>query len=312
MPLWQAVGLLEALWNLAARQCPQGDIGRLSNEDIAVGLEYAGDENLMVEALCGSGWLDPDENSRLIIHDWHDHADDAVHMKLARARLFFADGRTPKFGRLPTHERRAAEQFYAESTTPPDNGSPVQESLITEDVEKPDNSYGVPTNPETVHTDQENVSTACIRRAGPPRPAPPRPVIEVLSTAAKGGTTPKNFSPPIEPKPLMEPAPKTGGLKAVPKPHRSPTAEADFERERELREFARVALETYPGAQVLFGPPDEVVIGKCLALCRNRSLPENEVLAMALRSMAHAHKKPSSSWMWFPTVIEKYLGRMAS
>ena len=73
IPLWQAVGLLESL--------------------IALGIDYRGDETAMVEALVATGWLDRDPVERFVIHDWADHADDAVHMRLARARLFFVGGR---------------------------------------------------------------------------------------------------------------------------------------------------------------------------------------------------------------------------
>jgi hypothetical protein len=55
IPLWQAVGLLESLWHLTARECPAGDIGKLSDEDIALALDYRGDESAMIEAVCSVG-----------------------------------------------------------------------------------------------------------------------------------------------------------------------------------------------------------------------------------------------------------------
>ena len=51
LPLWQAMGLLEAIWHLAARETPRGDIGRLSDEDIALGIDYRGDESKMIEVI---------------------------------------------------------------------------------------------------------------------------------------------------------------------------------------------------------------------------------------------------------------------
>jgi hypothetical protein len=43
-PLWQCVGILESIWHLTARETPRGNIGKLSDEDIAVAIDYRGDE----------------------------------------------------------------------------------------------------------------------------------------------------------------------------------------------------------------------------------------------------------------------------
>jgi len=40
IPLWQAVGIMEMLWQVTAREAPRGDIGKLSDEDIALALDY--------------------------------------------------------------------------------------------------------------------------------------------------------------------------------------------------------------------------------------------------------------------------------
>jgi hypothetical protein len=74
IPLYQAVGMLELLWHLTAREAPRGDIGKLSNEDIALALDYRGDEDVLIEALIRTRWLDRNETHRLLIHDWHEHA----------------------------------------------------------------------------------------------------------------------------------------------------------------------------------------------------------------------------------------------
>jgi hypothetical protein len=113
LQLWHAVGLLETLWLLTGREAPRGDIGKLTNEDIALGLDYRGDETALIEALVSTGWLDRDQVERLVIHDWADHADDAVHMRLARARAHFVGNRAPKLSKLPKKEREAAEKFYS-------------------------------------------------------------------------------------------------------------------------------------------------------------------------------------------------------
>jgi hypothetical protein len=112
IPLWQAVGLMESLWHLTARETPRGDVGKLSDEDIALVLDYRGDEVEMLNVLADCGWLDRDPVHRLIVHDWSDHADDAVQMRLARTRLFFANGRPPKLSKLTGQERQSAVEFY--------------------------------------------------------------------------------------------------------------------------------------------------------------------------------------------------------
>ena len=37
--LWETTGLLEALWGVTISNAPRGDIGRLSNEEIAALIE---------------------------------------------------------------------------------------------------------------------------------------------------------------------------------------------------------------------------------------------------------------------------------
>lgn len=117
MPLWQAVGLMESIWHLTAREAPRGDLGKLSDADIALALDYRGDEAKLIEALC-AGWLDRHDTHRLVVHDWSEHADDAIQMKLARSRLFFADGRAPRLSRLGSRERDAAIEFYSKAIAP--------------------------------------------------------------------------------------------------------------------------------------------------------------------------------------------------
>lgn len=101
---WQAVGILESLWFLAAKEAPRGDIGRLSNEDIALGLDYEGDADELIDALL-DGWLDKSEHHRLIVHDWHEHSDDAIDLRLARTGRLYANGNVPRMNRLSKKER---------------------------------------------------------------------------------------------------------------------------------------------------------------------------------------------------------------
>jgi hypothetical protein len=103
--LYAAVGIMESIWNLAAKESPQGDIGKLSNQDISDAIAWNGSEEKLVEALINAKWFDKDPTYRLIVHDWHEHCDDSVHMRLARIGLLFANGTKPKTTRLSMAER---------------------------------------------------------------------------------------------------------------------------------------------------------------------------------------------------------------
>lgn len=70
---WQAIGLLESLWMFTARNAPLGDIGKHSNEDIAVHLEWSGDPDSLIDILVECRWIDRSDEHRLLIHDWSDH-----------------------------------------------------------------------------------------------------------------------------------------------------------------------------------------------------------------------------------------------
>ena len=78
------VGHLELLWISTAKNAPEGDIGRFSNEDIAIACCWDGDPDEFVFALIECGWIDDDNDYRLLIHDWSEHAPTYVHGFLKR------------------------------------------------------------------------------------------------------------------------------------------------------------------------------------------------------------------------------------
>ncbi len=109
---YQACGLLESLWHFTARYAPDGGVGKWPDEAIARALEWEGDPAALIGALVDSGWLDRIEGARLYVHDWHEHADDAVQRSLARAVRCFANGDQPSLARLSESERiRIKEEF---------------------------------------------------------------------------------------------------------------------------------------------------------------------------------------------------------
>lgn len=125
LSLWEATGVLQALWMFAARETPQGDIGRFSNEDIAYGIEFPLERiDRVVEVLVATRWLDASEAHRLVVHDWPDHCEDAVKMRLVRAGLPFADGTPAKASRMAQAER--ARHGHGEATPTEQRAHPVR------------------------------------------------------------------------------------------------------------------------------------------------------------------------------------------
>ena len=124
-----ARGVMESLWLVAQTNFPQGDVGRWTDEEIATGMGYSGDAAQLIAVLCKRKLLDviPDADGRLYIHDWHVHAEDWVHARLARAGQTFANGENPRLRKLSHSER---EKLAQERTTA-HNGSRRQPSAAS-------------------------------------------------------------------------------------------------------------------------------------------------------------------------------------
>ena len=85
---YSAIGIVEALWHFTSDFAPQGDIGRFDDSDIARGVYWNGDSGALIEALVDCRFLDAVETpSRLLVHGWGEHCDEAVRKKLVRAKL---------------------------------------------------------------------------------------------------------------------------------------------------------------------------------------------------------------------------------
>lgn len=57
---------------------------------IEEGLDWDGEPGALVRALVATGWLDEDPANRLLVHDWLDHAEEAVKKSLPRRGLSVA------------------------------------------------------------------------------------------------------------------------------------------------------------------------------------------------------------------------------
>ena len=116
IPKYSAVGLLECLWHLTAKEAPSGDIGKLDNEDIALQVDWRGDPDTLINALIQSRWLDQHPIARLLIHDWAEHREDTVDNWLARNGHRYADGSAPRMNRLKVDERADLTAKYFSSS----------------------------------------------------------------------------------------------------------------------------------------------------------------------------------------------------
>jgi len=96
---WQCGGLLDALWRFARVNAPDGNVGRFSPKLIAVGMDWAGDPETLIDALVECEWLERD-GDLLLIHDWWEHCEDTVHRQLAKSKSYFACGKCPKLHKL--------------------------------------------------------------------------------------------------------------------------------------------------------------------------------------------------------------------
>lgn len=86
-----AVGLLERLWHAAISDAPRGNIGRLTNADIAERMGWHGSADDLITALVAFGWLDGSKEHRLLIHDWHVHAPNHVKGNVAKQGGFLTN-----------------------------------------------------------------------------------------------------------------------------------------------------------------------------------------------------------------------------
>ena len=108
-----AVGYLELLWHFTAEFAPRGDIGRYSDARIEGALGWRGRRGRLIQLLTTTRWLDEHDQSRLVVHDWPDHADHATRKKLQRASLSFVTVTQKVTGHRQEHKRQ----------TTADNGS---------------------------------------------------------------------------------------------------------------------------------------------------------------------------------------------
>lgn len=89
LSLFETIGLLEAIWHFTAKNAIRGDIGQHSDQEIAEWIGWKKDAHQMMAALMATGWLDPHPKYRVVVHDWHQHADKSIKTIMRNRKMIF-------------------------------------------------------------------------------------------------------------------------------------------------------------------------------------------------------------------------------
>jgi hypothetical protein len=84
-PKGAVLGWLESMWHFTGRFTPHGNIGKYTDAAIESWVEWDGEAGALVAALVSSGWVDASGEFRLVVHDWHLHADNATKLSVKRS-----------------------------------------------------------------------------------------------------------------------------------------------------------------------------------------------------------------------------------
>lgn len=122
LPKAVLLGYLEATWHFTAAYAPQGNIGRFTDQQIEAWMEWDGEPGVLVAALTEAKWLDADQEHRLLVHDWHEHADKAVKQSLKNKKLgFFVPSVRPVGGQNAGFDEKTGNLFQV--CAPPEAGA---------------------------------------------------------------------------------------------------------------------------------------------------------------------------------------------
>jgi len=122
-----AVGLLEVFWHWVAKYRPSGDLTGVRPSLMARSIRYTGDAQGLWDAFLRCGFVDV-KDDKYLVHDWSEHADNAVHQLLKKRQEHFADGCAP-FARNVA--RASHKQFTNDSQTVCDSQSQSQSQSNT-------------------------------------------------------------------------------------------------------------------------------------------------------------------------------------
>lgn len=117
IPLPCALGVMEALWHVTAARTPAGDIGRLSDQDIAEEMFWDDDAAALIGYLIAAEIVDEHPQFRLVIHGWEEHADQSTKRKVARRGMDMAGSEPPQLD-MASQQLDTASESPAMPRTP--------------------------------------------------------------------------------------------------------------------------------------------------------------------------------------------------
>lgn len=147
VPRYAAVGLVECLWHLTAVQAPRGDIGKLTDAEIAEGVFWPKrNSKRLIECLSSPHVLliDTCKCHRLRVHDWDQHADQSVKKTVAKGLSGFIPCYLEKTnsGTIPDTKRNCSVLPEPVNKPEPEPGpvnahNPLAEGRMLEEIECP-------------------------------------------------------------------------------------------------------------------------------------------------------------------------------
>lgn len=86
-----ARGVLDCLFEIVGRECPRGDVGSMTDREIASAMKLEPDDRRrigeVIEKMIETGWLAPHDEHRLVLVDWADECPNFVRQQLKRRGL---------------------------------------------------------------------------------------------------------------------------------------------------------------------------------------------------------------------------------
>jgi hypothetical protein len=129
----ETLGYLECMWHFCGRFTPQGNIGKYTDAQIESWIEWRGEPGALIAALVSEKWIDRDDSHRLIVHDWHLHADKATKNALKRTEKTFVDASyVPCTDAVRTVSPKVSAPYRLPEPVPEPEPVPVPEPEISE------------------------------------------------------------------------------------------------------------------------------------------------------------------------------------
>jgi hypothetical protein len=129
IPTCFAVGILECLWQWVARHRHTGDITDVKPSVLARAIQYTDEPDALWSALLETRWIDKLDD-RVVVHDWHEHADNTTRESLVKSGKTFWNGTFARRAQ-PGRPRNSSE-------TPPKHGPKLHQTPQPEPEPEPE------------------------------------------------------------------------------------------------------------------------------------------------------------------------------